>query len=108
MLLLIGGVLFDDLNEINTVSTESLYALIYLIVFGSLLAYICFLYALTNLPAGLVSIYAYVNPFIALILGFLVLGETITWITGLAPTAVLSGVWSINKGYSVQAKQISH
>lgn len=97
--LLLGGVLFDNIQEIKTVSMESLYALLYLILFGSLLAYICFLYALEKLPVGLASIYAYINPFIALVLGALVLDEPLTWLTGLALLAALAGVWYLNKGY---------
>ncbi|UFH54722.1 EamA family transporter [Spirosoma sp. KNUC1025] len=106
-MLLLGGLLFDDISEIKTVSAESLAALVYLIVFGSLLAYICFLYALENLPVGLASIYAYINPLIALLLGALVLHETITWITGLALTTTLAGVWYLKKGYTVPAKALS-
>ena len=58
------------------------------------------MYALERLPVGLVSIYAYINPFIALVLGFLVLGG----ITGLALITTLSGVWYLNKGYSAAPK----
>ncbi|GAB3917809.1 EamA family transporter [Larkinella terrae] len=100
LVLLLGGFLFDNLQEIDTVSAQSIYALIYLILFGSLLAYMCFLYALKRLHVELVSIYAYINPFIALILGSLVLGESITWITGLALLTTLSGVWYLSKSYS--------
>lgn len=100
LILLIGGLLFDNIHEIDTVSAESIYALIYLIIFGSLLTYICFLYALENLPVGLASIYAYINPIIALLLGTLILDETITWITGLALATTLIGVWYLKKGYA--------
>lgn len=101
-ILLIGGLLFDDLGKFGTISNESIYALIYLILFGSILGYICFMYALEKLPVGLVSIYAYINPFIAILLGYLILDEAVSWITGLALLSVLSGVWFINKGYAVE------
>lgn len=99
--LLLGGLLFDDLSEFESVSAASIYSLIYLIFVGSLLSYICFMYALEKLPVGLASIYAYINPFIALLLGFLVLGEAISWMMGLALLTTLTGVWYISKGYSV-------
>ncbi|TZF85858.1 EamA family transporter (plasmid) [Pedobacter sp. BS3] len=97
--LVIMGLLFDDLNEIHHVSASSWYALIYLIIIGSLFTYTCFLYALERLPVTLVSIYAYINPFIALLLGALFLNERMTWVTWLALIVTLSGVYWINKGY---------
>lgn len=99
--LILGGLLFDDLSEFESVSAPSIYSLIYLIFVGSLLSYICFMYALEKLPVGLASIYAYINPFIALLLGFLVLDETISWMMGVALFTTLTGVWYISKGYSI-------
>jgi drug/metabolite transporter (DMT)-like permease len=99
--LILGGFLFDDFQEFESVSSASIYSLIYLIFIGSLLSYICFMYALAKLPVGLASIYAYINPFIALLLGSLVLNETISWTMGLALFTTLAGVWYINKGYAV-------
>lgn len=97
--LMLAGFFLDDLSEFKTVSTESILSLLYLIVVGSLLAYSCFVYALEKLPVGLVSIYAYINPFIALLLGFFFLHEKLTWTTLLALSATLSGVYFINRGY---------
>lgn len=97
--LFLMSVFLDDYSELTTVTSESLWALAYLTVFGSIITYSCFVYALAKLPLGVVSLYAYINPFIALLLGFAFLDETITWITGLALIATLSGVYYINKGY---------
>jgi drug/metabolite transporter (DMT)-like permease len=71
-------------------------ALIYLIIFGSIVGYGSFIYALSKLPASKVSMYAYINPVIAVILGWLVLGERMDgWmITGTA--VVLAGVVVVN------------
>ncbi|WP_347374005.1 EamA family transporter [Aequorivita sp. Q41] len=106
--LILGGLalllmcpVFDDLTRLGMVSSESIWSLLYLIVFGSILAYSCFVYALEKLPLGLSSIYAYFNPFIALSLGFLFLNEKMTNITILALIAALGGVYFINKGYKV-------
>lgn len=103
---LLGMSLFlDDFSELQSVTPESIWALLYLIVFGSLLAYTCFVYALEKLPIGVASLYAYINPFIALLLGYFLLGEQLTWITGLALVAALSGVYAINRGYQKQKGQ---
>jgi drug/metabolite transporter (DMT)-like permease len=92
----------DDLSQLNAITMDSIWALLYLTVFGSIIAFLCYLYALENLPVGLVAVYAYINPFIALVLGFFILDEKITWITALAFTATLIGVYCINKGHAVK------
>lgn len=64
---------------------DSLFALLYLIVAGSLIGYTSYIYALEHLPAAFVSTYAYVNPVIALFLGWLILDEDINWFIGAQP-----------------------
>ena len=54
------------------------WALAYLVVVGSLVAYTAYFWLLGNAPLQLVSTYAYVNPVVAVILGWLLLGEQIT------------------------------
>ena len=68
----------DQLNPAHY-SARSLFGLAYLIVFGSLLGYSAYAWLLANAPIGQVSTYAYVNPVIAIALGAIVLGESITW-----------------------------
>jgi drug/metabolite transporter (DMT)-like permease len=60
---------------------------------------------MSKLPAGLVSIYAYVNPLVALILGALVLNEQLTWLTALAFMVTMGGVFMVNFGYQLQKKK---
>ncbi|HUW63218.1 MAG TPA: EamA family transporter [Spirochaetia bacterium] len=67
-------------------------ALAYLVVFGSLLGYTSYAYALQHLPAARVATYAYVNPVVAVILGSLVLHEAFTARVGLAAAVILGGV----------------
>ncbi len=63
------------------VSPASWWALGYLIVFGACVAFTAYQYLLRNVPVSRVATYAYVNPVIALFLGWLILGETLTvWI----------------------------
>ena len=99
MALFVLSSFMDDFSEIKSISTSSIWALAYLIVFGSAIAYPCYVYTLKQLPIGIASVYAYVNPFIAIILGFVFLNETLTMVTILALSAALGGVYSINKGY---------
>lgn len=64
----------------------------YLIVFGSIVAYSAYFYALRHAPPTIVGTYAYVNPVIAVLLGWLVLAETVTPRTIGAMVLVLAAV----------------
>jgi drug/metabolite transporter (DMT)-like permease len=59
-------------------STRSIVAFVYLIVFGSLVAYSAYTWLLQNASVSLVSTYAFVNPVVAVVLGALILAEPIT------------------------------
>ena len=59
-------------------TTRSLAAVLYLVVVGTFVGYVCYVYALKHLPVSIVSLYAYVNPVIAVILGSLLLKERFT------------------------------
>lgn len=78
--------------EMSAVSSASIVAIIYLIVFGSLIGLNCYLWLLTRVPAQKVTTYALVNPVVALILGALVLGERVTPVAATAAVLVLAGV----------------
>lgn len=67
-------------------------ALIYLIAAGSLAGYTAYAYALKYLPVATVSLYAYVNPVIAVALGTLVLGEPLSSRLAMAGAVVLTGM----------------
>jgi drug/metabolite transporter (DMT)-like permease len=60
-------------------SARSVGALVYLVVFGSIVAYSAYMYAIRVLPLPLVSTYSYVNPLVALALGWFVLSEPMGW-----------------------------
>lgn len=74
------------------ISWQSLLAVLYLIVFGSLIGLNCYLWLLTRVSAQKVTTYALVNPVVALILGSLVLDERITPLAIMAAVLVLTGV----------------
>jgi drug/metabolite transporter (DMT)-like permease len=67
-------------------------ALLYLVVFGSIVAYSAYMYAIQKLPLPLVSTYSYVNPLVALVLGWLVLSEPLGWREAGAALVILLGV----------------
>ena len=55
------------------------FALAYLVLFGSVVAFTAYVWLVANAPISLVATYAYVNPVIAVFLGWLILDEKITW-----------------------------
>jgi drug/metabolite transporter (DMT)-like permease len=73
--------------------------LIYLVVVGSCLSFLAFLYALQHLPTEQVSIYAYLNPVVAVLLGAWLFAEKLTVFIGLGGLIALYGVYLVNESY---------
>jgi drug/metabolite transporter (DMT)-like permease len=73
-------------------SLRSVLALAYLVVFGSWLAFTAYAWLLQNAPISKVATYAYVNPVVAIALGWLVLGETITPLALVAAAVIVATV----------------
>ncbi len=67
----------------------------YLVIFGSVIAFTSFVKALQMLPVGVVMTYAYVNPVIAVLLGWMILGEKITLWTLAGSVFVILGVMGV-------------
>uniref|UniRef100_A0AAU2JU91 EamA family transporter n=1 Tax=Streptomyces sp. NBC_00049 TaxID=2903617 RepID=A0AAU2JU91_9ACTN len=65
--------------DLSAYSTASWAALGYLVLFGSLVAFTAYVWLLQAAPLSLVSTYAYVNPVVAVALGWLILDEALTW-----------------------------
>ncbi len=78
--------------DAGAVTSNSVLALLYLTVVGSLLAFTTFGWLLRVAPLPLVTTYAYVNPVVAVILGALVLGETVDPRTVVAGTVIVVAV----------------
>ena len=86
--LALGGAITGE--HVGTASTESIWAWVYLVVIGALVAYTSYTWLLRNAPIQLVSTYAYVNPVVAVILGALILNESVGAVTVIG-TAVIVG-----------------
>jgi drug/metabolite transporter (DMT)-like permease len=77
---------------------RTLGGLVYLSVFGSVIAYSAFVYALKHIKTTNLSLYAYVNPAVAVVLGWLILNERLTWISIAAMIVILGGVAIVQTG----------
>ncbi|HEX4717326.1 MAG TPA: GNAT family N-acetyltransferase [Thermoleophilaceae bacterium] len=73
-------------------STKSVAGFIWLVTAGSLVAYTAYVWLLKNAPISKVSTYAYVNPVVAIFLGWLLLNETITGTIVLGATLIVASV----------------
>jgi drug/metabolite transporter (DMT)-like permease len=93
-LLGLAGIVAGEAGRIHPsgFSTGSIAALAYLIVFGSWIAFSAYLWLLRVAPISLVSTYAYVNPVIAVLLGWAFLSEPITGRTLLAGAVIVAAV----------------
>ena len=71
---------------------RAILATVYLLVFGSIVGFTAYLWLLRVTTVARVSTYAYVNPIVAVLLGWLLAGETVTPRTFLAATVIVSAV----------------
>src|SRR5258706_14552306 len=85
--------------SLTAVPWQSWAAISYLVIFGSLTAFICYLYALQNLPTEQASIYAYINPIVAVLCGWMVFGEEVTIYITIGGLVNLLGVYLFNKDF---------
>lgn len=95
------SLLFDDLSTV-TWSAEVAWSMVYLIIFGSIVAYASYSYALRKLPMTIVSLYAYVNPLVAVLLGWLVLDEMLNLKIIVAFLLTVAGIYIVNRGYQLR------
>ncbi|MFM2337298.1 MAG: hypothetical protein RL115_491 [Bacteroidota bacterium] len=84
---------------IDAIHWKSWAAIGYLTVFGSLVAFVCYLYALQNLPTEQASIYAYVNPIVAVLCGWMFFNEKISAFIIVGGFVTLLGVYLVNKAF---------
>jgi drug/metabolite transporter (DMT)-like permease len=98
------GLILGEHNNFH-LTQNGMLALGYLIVFGSILGYASYIYSVTKLPLSLVSTYAYVNPIIAILLGWYVLNEPLTVTVFVASGLILIGVGLVKRGNTLALRK---
>ena len=106
MQLLAGGVLLSVVAMLRAepfhmdwqLSAGTILSMLYLVLFGSIMAFTAYGWLVRVAPASRVATYAYVNPVVAMMLGWLFAGETLSARTLLAAALVLAGVALITIG----------
>jgi drug/metabolite transporter (DMT)-like permease len=91
LLMTVAGTLRGEWTELS-LNARSGTALFYLSTLGAIGGFVAYTYALRHLPVSFVSLYAYINPVIAVALGVVVLGEPFTGRIAVAAALVLAGV----------------
>lgn len=75
-------------------------SLVYLITIGSVVGYGSYMYVLKQLPATIVSTYAYINTIVAVLLGWLFAHEKLNLPIAIAVVLTIAGVWLVNKSFA--------
>jgi drug/metabolite transporter (DMT)-like permease len=95
-----------DTIPVAAIPWQSWAAIAYLVIFGSVISFMAYLYALQKLSTEQASLYAYVNPIVAVLLGWLIFSETLTIFIAIGGLVTLAGVYLVNKAYKVPASTI--
>lgn len=82
---------------ISEIPLSSWIPIAYLVVFGSVISFIAYLYALQRLSAEQASVYAYINPIVAMLLGALLFDEKLTIFIAIGGAITILGVYIINQ-----------
>jgi drug/metabolite transporter (DMT)-like permease len=96
LFLVAGGSLRHEWRMV-AITARTLAAWLYLVIFGGIAGFSAYAYALKHLPVSTVSLYAYVNPIIAVALGTLVLGEPFSQRIAIAALVVMAGMWLVRR-----------
>lgn len=91
--------------ELANVSAKSFWSLAYLIVFGAIIAYTCYGWLFRTVSPAVASTYAYVNPVVAVILGYFLANEEVNQTTIVAAAFILVGVLLVSKRKPAAAKR---
>ena len=98
------GFVLGEYSEFN-MNMNGFLAIAYLILFGSIIGYPAYIYAIEHLPLSLVSTYAYINPIIALVLGWYILDEVLTIYVLISAVLIIVGVILVKRGSSIEMKK---
>lgn len=90
--------------SIASIPAQSWWAIGYLVIVGSVLTFIAFIYALQKLSPEVSSIYAYINPIVAVLFGTLIFGEPLTFFIAVGGIITLCGLYLVN--YSIRKAKI--
>lgn len=96
LLFAVNGAMGTSIS-LSEIPLNSWFAISYLVIIGSVITFNVFVYCLQHLPPEVSSIYAYINPIVALLLGVVFFGESLTLSIILGGLVTLVGLYLVNK-----------
>jgi drug/metabolite transporter (DMT)-like permease len=103
--MLIGSLLIEKPSFAHA-DLRSLISLAYLVLVASAFAFTIYHFAMKHLPVTIVSLYTYVNPLVAIVLGWMFLGERLTWNILVAFVVIVAGIYLVNIGFQRNPKSV--
>lgn len=99
-LLYFFAVIAKQTVSFNQISAKAWWVIGYLVIAGSIIAFVAFIYSLKVLPPAISSLYAYINPLVAMVVAYFVVSEKLTWNILWGAIITLAGVYLVN--YSIK------
>lgn len=91
-----------DYIALNAIPAISWGVIIYMVIGGSIFAFVSFIYSMKHLHPAISSLYAYINPIVAIWVGSFLLGEPMTWNSIIGTICTLIGVYLVNRSLKKQ------
>jgi drug/metabolite transporter (DMT)-like permease len=82
--------------SITEIPAKAWWAILYLVSIGSVLTFIAYIYSLQRLPTSLASLYAYINPVVAVLLGAVIFHERLNMYVAIGGAVTIAGVYLVN------------
>jgi drug/metabolite transporter (DMT)-like permease len=99
--------LSGDYVPLNQIPAISWGVIVYMVIGGSVFAFMSFIYSMKHLKSSIASLYAYINPIVAIWVGSLLLDEHMTWNNIVGSIITLIGVYLVNKSLKDQKDPIN-
>jgi len=106
-LLLVLAYFTQPLVPLQDLSPRVWMVIAYLVLMGSVLAFVAFIYSMKKLPAAIASLYAYINPLVAMVIAAWVLKEKLTMNIFWGALVTLSGVFLVNYSLKKSREKIN-
>ena len=95
-------IISGDYVPLDQIPAISWGVIVYMVIGGSVFAFISFIYSMKHLKSSIASLYAYINPIVAIWVGSLLLNEQMTWNNIVGSVITLIGVYLVNKSLKDQ------
>lgn len=88
-----------DIIHISSIPANGWWAILYLVIIGSVLTFIAYIYMLQQLATSQASIYAYTNPVVAVLLGAIIFHEKLNIYIGIGGAVTILGIYLVNDSF---------